>query len=62
MLQDDHLLLYRKHGARRWRVLRTLNVISPRGSFLTRIHPPPGRGSVRIRWNGIASRSVGVRR
>jgi hypothetical protein len=37
-------------------------VSSPRGSFLTRIHPPPGRGSVRIRWNGVTSRSVGVRR
>jgi hypothetical protein len=53
---------YRRRGAKKWRTLRTLKVSSPRGSFLTRIHPPPGRGSVRIAWNGTTSRAVSVRR
>jgi hypothetical protein len=54
-------VVYRKRGAKSWRVMRTLRVSSPRGSFLTRIHPPRGRGTVRLSWNGMTSRSVGVR-
>jgi hypothetical protein len=53
---------YRKRGGKRWRVVRTLKVSSPRGSFLTRIDPPRGRGLVRLSWNRMTSRSVSVRR
>jgi hypothetical protein len=49
----------KKHGA--WHTLHTLRVSSPRGSLLTRIHPPKGAGFVRLSWNGMTSRSVGVR-
>jgi hypothetical protein len=56
-------IVYRpQHGSSTWRTLRSLAVSSPRGSFLTRVHPPRGAGRVRLVWNGMVSRSVAVRR
>jgi hypothetical protein len=55
-------IAYRPAHGRSWRTLRTLKVSSPRGSFLTRVNVPRGRGLVRIGWNGTNSRAVAVSR
>ena len=52
---------YRRGGTTAWMTMHSLRVSSPRGSFLTRIHPPKGAGLVRLAWKGMYSRTVAVR-